>query len=54
MLIGMTTTIINGACGIDINARHISVYVYITVKGSRNCDHSNVLAVHNYVRASMV
>ena len=34
-------------------ARHIPVYVYITVKGSRVCKPCNVLAVHKYVRASM-
>ena len=35
-------------------ARHRSVYVYMPVKGSRVCEHCNVLAVRNYVRASMV
>ena len=35
-------------------ARHRSVYVCITVKGSRVCEHCNVLAVRKYVRASMV
>ena len=35
-------------------ARHRSVYVYISVKGSRVCDPCNVLAVRKYVRASMV
>ena len=35
-------------------ARYRSVYVCITVKGSRVCEHSNVLAVRKYVRASMV
>ena len=35
-------------------ARHRSVYVCITVKGSRVCGHCNVLAVRKYVRASMV
>ena len=35
-------------------ARHRSVYVCITVKGSRVCQHCNVLAVRKYVRASMV
>ena len=35
-------------------ARHKSVYVCITVKGSRVCGHCNVLAVRKYVRASMV
>ena len=35
-------------------ARHRSVYVCMTVKGSRVCEHCNVLAVHKYVRASMV
>ena len=35
-------------------ARHRSVYVCIIVKGSRVCEHCNVLAVRKYVRASMV
>ena len=35
-------------------ARHIPVYVYISVKGSRVCEPCNVLAVRKYVRASMV
>ena len=35
-------------------ARYRSVYVCITVKGSRVCGHCNVLAVRKYVRASMV
>ena len=35
-------------------ARHRSVYVCITVKGSRVCEHCNVLAVRKYVHASMV
>ena len=35
-------------------ARYRSVYVCITVKGSRICEHCNVLAVRKYVRASMV
>ena len=35
-------------------ARHKSVYVFITVKGSRVCEHCNVLAARKYVRASMV
>ena len=35
-------------------ARHRSVYVCITVKGSRVCKHCNVLDVRKYVRASMV
>ena len=35
-------------------ARYRSVYVTITVKGSRVCGHCNVLAVRKYVRASMV
>ena len=35
-------------------ARHRSVYVWITVKGSRVCEPCNVLAVRKYVRASMV
>ena len=35
-------------------ARHRSVYVCVTVKGSRVCEHCNVLAVRKYVRASMV
>ena len=35
-------------------ARHISVYVCVTVKGSRVCEHCNVLAVRKYVRASKV
>ena len=35
-------------------ARHRSVYVCITVKGPRVCEHCNVLAVRKYVRASMV
>ena len=35
-------------------ARHIPVYVYISVKGSRVCKHCNVLAVRKYIRASMV
>ena len=33
-------------------ARYRSVYVCITVKGSRVCEHCNVLAVRKYVRAS--
>ena len=35
-------------------AGHRSVYVYISVKGSRVCKPYNVLAVRKYVRASMV
>ena len=35
-------------------ARYRSVYVCITVKGPRVCQHCNVLAVRKYVRASMV
>ena len=35
-------------------ARHRSVYVYISVKGSRVRKHCNVLDVRKYVRASMV
>ena len=35
-------------------ARYRSVYAYIIVKGSRICEHCNVLAVRKYVRASMV
>ena len=35
-------------------ARHRSVYVYISMKGSRVCKHCNVLTVRKYVRASMV
>ena len=35
-------------------ARYRSVYVRITVKGSRVCEHCKVLAVRKYVRASMV
>ena len=35
-------------------ARHRPGYVYISVKGSRVCDHCNALAVRKYVRASMV
>ena len=35
-------------------ARYRSVYVCITVKGSRVCELCNVLAVRKYVRASMV
>ena len=35
-------------------ARYRSVYVCITVNGSRVCEHCNVLAVRKYVRASMV
>ena len=35
-------------------ARYRSVYVCITVKGSRVCKPSNVLDVRKYVRASMV
>ena len=35
-------------------ARHRSVYVCITVKGSRVCEHCNVLDVRKYVRASIV
>ena len=35
-------------------ARYRSVYVCITVKGSRVYEHCNVLAVRKYVRASMV
>ena len=35
-------------------ARHRSVYVCITVKGSSVSELCNVLAVRKYVRASMV
>ena len=35
-------------------ARYRSVYVCITVKGSRICEHCNELAVRKYVRANMV
>ena len=37
-------------------ARHRSVYVCITVtgKGSRVCEHCNVLAIRKYALASMV
>ena len=35
-------------------ARYRSVYVCITVKGSRVCENCNVLAVRKYVRASIV
>ena len=35
-------------------ARYRSVYVCITVNGSRVCEHCNVLDVRKYVRASMV
>ena len=35
-------------------ARYRYVYVCITVKGSRICEHCNVLAVRKYVRANMV
>ena len=35
-------------------AGHRSVYVYISVKGSRVCKPCNVLAVRKCVRASMV
>ena len=35
-------------------ARHRSVYVCITVKGSGVCEHCNVLAVRKYVRATIV
>ena len=35
-------------------ARYRFVYVCIPVKGSRVCEHCNVLAVRKYVRASMV
>ena len=35
-------------------AGHRSVYVCITVKGSRVCKPYNVLDVRKYVRASMV
>ena len=31
-----------------------SVYVCITVKGSRVCEHCNVLAVRKYVRATVL
>ena len=37
-----------------ILARHRSVYVCITVKGSRVCEHCNVLAIRKYALASMV
>ena len=37
----------------DSGARHRSVYVCITVKGSRVCEHCNVLDVRKCVRASM-
>ena len=35
-------------------ARHRSVYVYISVKGSRVCKPCNVLAVRKYVRVSVI
>ena len=35
-------------------ARHRSVYVCITVKGSRVCEHCNVLVVRKYVYASKI
>ena len=35
-------------------ARHRSVYVCITVKGSGVCENCNVLDVSKYVRATMV
>ena len=35
-------------------ARYRSVYVYISVKGSRVCKPCNVLDVRKYVHASMV
>ena len=35
-------------------ARYRSVYVCITVKGSRVSEHCNVLAIRKYVRASTV
>ena len=35
-------------------ARHRSAYVYISVEGSRVCEHCNALALRKYVRASMV
>ena len=35
-------------------AIHRSIYVYISVKGSRVCKPCNVLDVRKYVRASMV
>ena len=34
-------------------ARHRSVYVYISMKGSRVCKHCNVLAVREYVPATV-
>ena len=38
----------------DSGARHRSVYVCMTVKGSMVCEHCNVLAGRKYIRASMV
>ena len=35
-------------------AGHRSVYVCISVEGSRVCEHYNILAVRKYGRASMV
>ena len=35
-------------------ARHSSVYVCLTLKGSRVCKNCNVLNVRKYVHASMV
>ena len=48
------TTMSKGVLDSSGCARHRSVYVCITVRGSRVCEHCNVLAVRKYVRASMV
>ena len=48
------TTISKGVHDSRGCARHRSVYVCITVEGSRVCKPCNVLAVRKYVRASMV
>ena len=48
------TMISKGAHDSSGCARHIPVYVYISVNGSRVCKPCNVLAVRKYVRASMV
>ena len=37
-----------------VDVQDTDPYVCITVKGSRVCEHCNVLAVRKYVRASMV
>ena len=50
----LSTTMSKGVHVSSGCARHRSVYVCIIVKGSRVCEHCNVLAVRKYVRSSMV